>query len=566
MRSSLFSAVLIMTSTLLYAESLSRAIASSLDGTDVKRPNILLLLSDDHSYPFLSCYDDRNIRTPNIDRLAKEGFASHRFFTACPQCVPSRAALMTGKSPVAARMTRFSSPLPADQITLPEILRDQGGYYTGICGRSYHLDGSVGRGNDVADSILRENNLRTFEKRVHFLKGCGDEAVPGTIQEFLDGRPEDQPFFLWANFSDPHHVWNAPPTWRPNPKELSLPAHWPDIPEMREQFADYCAEVNRLDDTVGKVLAVMEERGLLENTLVVFLGDNGAALPHGKGSLYDPGSNVPFVMCGPGILKASQSRNLLSGEDVAPTLLEAAGLPIPNSMSGVSFWALATGADYQPRRHVFIERGPHGSAPVSVNMASSGYDLGRAVRSDRFKFIYNCTPWLPYSPVDSASGPAWTAMKKQNEEGTLLENWKNAYFTVPRPVYELYDLESDPSELHNLAGKPEFAEFEDQLRRALTEKMILDFDYLPLPEPYSDSSRRTRQQSGRTQGGSEADPARVKRFHELDRDADGKLSPSEFRVNRNPEEALRWFSQRDVNQDGFVDLREYAPRSPLSRP
>ncbi|XZE35243.1 sulfatase-like hydrolase/transferase [Pirellulaceae bacterium SH501] len=530
-----------------------------------KSPNILLLLSDDHSYPYLSCYGDSNVKTPNIDRLAQGGFKSHRFFTACPQCVPSRAALMTGKSPVAARMTRFSSPLPADQITLPEILREQAGYYTGICGRSYHLDGSVGRGNDVADSILRENNLRTFEKRVHFLQGCRDDAVPGVVEEFLDGRPKDQPFFLWANFSDPHHVWDAPKTWRPDPKDLKLPAQWPDIPEMREQFADYCAEVNRLDDTIGKVLGVMEKRELLEDTIIVFLGDNGAALPHGKGSLYDPGSNVPCIIHGPGVLKAAESRNLLSGEDIAPTLLEAAGLAIPKSMSGVSFWSLVTGGDYQPRQYVYIERGPHGSAPVSVNMASSGYDLGRAVRSDRFKFIYNCTPWLPYSPVDSASGPAWTAMKKQNEEGTLAESWKDAYFAVPRPVYELYDLESDPSELRNVAGKQEFAEFEDQLRRALTEKMILDFDYLPLPEPYSDSSRRSRQQSGRPQG-SEADAARVTRFRELDRDADGKLSPVEFRANRNQEEAARWFSQRDTNQDGFVDLREYAPRSPITKP
>lgn len=565
MRSFLFPAVLTVTCALLHVAILPVATGSAPDGTDGKRPNILLLLSDDHSYPYLSCYGDRNVRTPNIDRLAKEGFASHRFFTACPQCVPSRAALMTGKSPVAARMTRFSSPLPAEQITLPEILREQGGYYTGICGRSYHLDGSVGRGNDVADTILRENNLRTFEMRVQFLQGCRDEAVPGVVEEFLDGRPEDQPFFLWANFSDPHHVWDAPQSWRPDPKELSLPAHWPDIPEMRKQFADYCAEVNRLDDTVGKVLAVMERRELLDNTIVVFLGDNGAALPHGKGSLYDPGSNVPCIIHGPGIIKSTESRNLLSGEDVAPTLLEAAGLSIPKAMSGVSFWSLVTGADYQPRPYVYIERGPHGSAPVSVNMSSSGYDLGRAVRSDRFKFIYNCTPWLPYSPVDSASGPAWTAMKKQNEEGILAEQWKAAYFTVPRPVYELYDLESDSSELHNLAGEPEFAEFEDQLRRALTEKMILDFDYLPLPEPYSDATRRAKQQSGRAQG-SEVDPARVTRFHALDRDKDGKLSPVEFGVNRNPEEAARWFSQRDANQDGYVDLREYAPRSPISRP
>src|SRR3954452_7654750 len=116
-----------------------------------EKPNILLLLSDDHSYPFVSAYGDTNVKTPTLDRLASEGMKFHRFFTACPQCVPSRAAYMTGRSPVAARMTRFSSPLPRDEITLPEILRAKSGYYTGICGRTYHLDGAP-----RADEAIRQ--------------------------------------------------------------------------------------------------------------------------------------------------------------------------------------------------------------------------------------------------------------------------------------------------------------------------------------------------------------------------------------------------------------------------
>jgi hypothetical protein len=130
---------------------------------------------------------------------------------------------------------------------------------------------------------------------------------------------------------------------------------------------------------------------------------------------------------------------------------------------------------------VFVERGPHGSAPVSVNMTSSGYDLGRAVRSDRYKFIYNCTPWIPYSPVDSAGGPAWQQIQAAHAAGKLTPGQDHTYFTVPRPVYELYDLNADPSELINLSGKPELAAVEHELRVALSEKMILDFDFLPLP-------------------------------------------------------------------------------------
>lgn len=456
-------------------------LGQSLAAEPSVKPNILFLLSDDHSYPFLSVYGDSNVKTPVLDQLAAEGMKFHRFFTAAPQCVPSRAALMTGRSPVAARMTRFSAPLPRDEITLPELLRDKGGYFTGVCGRSFHLDGAA-KGGDAIGEIFQKNKLKTFIDRVDSLNTCSDNEVAGQLNAFLDKKPKDKPFFMWANFSDPHHVWNAPAEFRPDPASLKLPPHWPDLPGVREQVADYCAEVNRVDRTIGGVLEVLKKRGLMESTVIVFCGDNGAALPHGKGSLYDPGSNVPFVVRWPGVVKAGgDTRALISGEDLAPTLLEAAGIEKGPNMSGVSFLPLLKGEAYQPRKHIFVERGPHGSAPVTINMSNSGYDLARAVRSDRFKFIYNCTPWIPYAPVDSAGGAAWKQMQAANEDGKLPPEVKATYFTAPRPVYELYDLESDPSELKNISGVAEYTDIERELRTALAEKMILDFDYLPLP-------------------------------------------------------------------------------------
>jgi hypothetical protein len=119
---------------------------------------------------------------------------------------------------------------------------------------------------------------------------------------------------------------------------------------------------------------------------------------------------------------------------------------------------------------------------VTVDIRSAGYDLARAVRSDRYKFIYNCTPWIPYAPVDSAGGAAWNQIKAAHAAGTLATGLSATYFTTPRPIYELYDLDADPAELTNLAGKPELAAVERELRFALAEKMIRDFDYLPLPE------------------------------------------------------------------------------------
>ena len=458
-----------------------------------EKPNVLFLLSDDHSYPFLSCYGDPNVKTPALDQLAADGIKFHRFFTAAPQCVPSRAALMTGRSPVAARITRFSSPLARDETTFPELLKRDAGYFVGVCGRSYHLDGSK---NDAAvGELLEKHGLRTFEQRFDYVKTGSDMQAVAQAAEFLDRKPIDQPFCLWVNFSDPHHVWSAPPEFRPDPASLKLPAHWPDLPGMRAQLADYCAEVNRLDRSVKAVLDLLERRGLARQTLVVFAGDNGAALPHGKGSLYDPGSNVPFLVRWPGVVKAGgESRALLSGEDLAPTLLAAAGVAVPARMTGENFLPLLKGESHQPRKHVFIERGPHGSAPVTVTMSNAGYDLARAVRSDRYKFIYNCTPWLPYSPVDSSGGAAWKQMTRANAAGKLAGGLRATYFTTPRPVYELYDLEADPSELNNISGKREVAAIERELRLALAEKMILDFDYLPLPA-ISDATPRKKNPS-----------------------------------------------------------------------
>jgi arylsulfatase A-like enzyme len=326
--------------------------------------------------------------------------------------------------------------------------------------------------------------LATFADRVDYLNGGGDEQVAGQVAEFLDARPADKPFFMWANFSDPHHVWNAPQRYRPAPASLQLPAHWPDLPGVREQVADYCAEINRLDERVGAVLSELQRRQLLDKTIIVFAGDNGAALPHGKGSLYDPGSNVPFIVRWPGVTPAAtESRVLVSGEDLAPTLLNMAGVEPPPVMSGVSLVEVLKGnSAAMPRKYVFIYRGPHGSAPVRVDASNSPYDMGRAVRSARYKFIYNCTPWTPYGPVDSSSGAAWKQMQAANAAGKLSAELQATYFVAPRPVYELYDLEADPSELKNLSGQAAVREIEQELREALVEKMIIEFDHLPLPE------------------------------------------------------------------------------------
>ena len=527
-----------------------------------EKPNVLFLLSDDHSYPYLSCYGDANVRTPALDKLAGEGIKFRRFFTSAPQCVPSRAAYLSGRSPVAARITRFSSPLPRDVVTFPEVLKQEAGYYVGVVGRSYHLDGS-GKGDEGLGSFLFEGGYKTFKDRFDVVQTGSDPQAVEQAAAFLEARPKDKPFCLWVNFSDPHHVWNAPASYRPDPASLKLPAHVPDLPGVREQYADYCAEVNRVDETTGKVLALLDRLGLAKDTLVVFAGDNGQALPHGKGSLYDPGCNVPFVVRWPGVVApGGDSSALLSGEDLGPTVLAAAGLKPAAGMTGVSFLPILKGEAAKTRDHVFMERGPHGSAPVQVGMSNSGYDLSRAVRSGRYKAIYNCTPWVPYSPVDSAGGSAWKSIQELHGKGGLAAGLTSTYFTTPRPVYEFYDLEKDPAELNNLSGKPEVAEAERALRLEMAKKMIADFDYLPLPAiPGGDQPAK----KGKGKAKADAAADRAPLFQKLDTDRDGKLSRAEFAVSRSAADAAEWFARRDADGDGFISRAEFLPGSPLGK-
>jgi arylsulfatase A-like enzyme len=442
-------------------------------------PNIVFILSDDHSYPYLGCYGYESVRTPNLDRFAAQGMRFDRAFQAAPQCVPARTGMMTGRSPVGARMGRFNSPLPLEVVTLPELLRDKAGYFTGVCRRNFHLDGN-GRPGPVNAGIFARNETLTWNRRVDFLNRSGDRNQTGPIvEQFLDEKPAGKPFFLWVNFNDPHHPWDRIST---DPAKVNLPAHLPDLPGVRDDLARHIDEINRMDSEFQVVLDVLARRGFGENTLVVFMGDNGMAFPHGKGSLYDPGLHVPLLARWPGRVKAGLvSKDLISGEDITPTLLEAAGLTTVRPMTGRSFLPQLTSGTYNARKYIFAARVYHGSQPFAETTRADTFDLSRCVRSAKYKLIYNCTPHMEYWPVDSGKDPGWTEMLAAHQQGKLAPELDRAYFKRPRPVFELYDLDADPSELTNLAGRPELAAEEQELKIALQEKAIIDYDFLPLP-------------------------------------------------------------------------------------
>lgn len=441
------------------------------------RPNILLILSDDHSVPFLGCYGYPDLKTPNLDKLATAGVRFDKAYTCAPQCVPSRASILSGRNVLDIDMSRFSAPLPRDVKTIPEYLNEQD-YFTGVCGRHYHLDGSARMPQETTETF-EKYNMVTFPERADYVNKGKDEEVLGQFQEFLDQRPSNRSFFMWMNFSDPHRRFDAD-TYEPAPTKIKVPGIFPDTDEVREDLAGHLGEINRLDFHVGQILEELKKRALDENTVIIFMGDNGAALLRGKGTLYDLGLHVPLIVSGKGVNKGVVSDAMISGIDVAPTLLEIAGIAKPESMTGKSFLKSLKGEAYNGHEYIFGTRVPHSSG-LPTNTAY--FDLSRTVFDRRYKLIYNTLWKLPYDPVDFINKSFWKDLKKKSASGELDEKYSQAFFSEPRPMFELYDLQNDPGEFNNLSGNPEHTKIENRLKAVLHEWMIVNGDYLPLPIP-----------------------------------------------------------------------------------
>ncbi|MEM9367714.1 MAG: sulfatase [Planctomycetota bacterium] len=379
-----------------------------------------MILSDDHSVPHVSCYGDVNaIRfniTPHLYAFAEQGMRFDRAYTSAPQCAPSRISIFAGQSPVGLGVTRFAQPARSDVLFFTDVLRASG-YWVGLDGRHQHLDRSI-RESEHIDQALRDAG------------------------------------------------------------KLVLPRDWPDLPEVRSDFARYLVSVRELDHGFGLIMQLLEQRGLHDDTLVIFMGDNGEALLRGKGTLLDRGTHVPLLVRWPGrVPAASHSDSLVCGTDLAPTILEACGLTQTPQMTGLSFLPQLRGKDHPGRKQVFAERGWHWG-PIT---RTDGLDLSRSITTRRFRYIYNALPNRSYTPVDMPGKPAWKAIQAAHAAEKLSPLHRRLFFQQPRPIVELYDLESDPLELRNVAGQASLVETEQTLRERLESWMIREHDYLPLP-------------------------------------------------------------------------------------
>jgi N-sulfoglucosamine sulfohydrolase len=413
-----------LTTVAWLAGILFRAAPSFAQAPDA-HPNILVFVADDLGWRDLGVYGNHGIRTPNIDRLARSGLRVVHAFGTTPQCSPSRISTLTGEYSHATRTEDLHTPLPDGQGILPSYLEARG-YFTGM----------------MAKTHLGPNGVKQFR--------WYSPQLSVALPAFLDSAGT-RPFFLWVGFHDPHRPYERGAIARPHsPARVTVPPYLADTPETRADLALYYDEISRMDAEIGRMLAELDRRKLRENTLVVFVSDNGAPFPREKGTLYDVGIRTPLIFSRPGVIRANTvyDRGLVSTVDLAPTLLEIAGAGTPDAMQGRSFLTLLTAPDsFSGRDSVFSERNWHDCD-----------EHQRAIRTPRFKLIRtDAYTELPLCiTADIGSSPSFQALRARVRTGRLTAAQRRL-FEVPRARLELYDLVNDPWELRNVADDPRYA-------------------------------------------------------------------------------------------------------------
>lgn len=405
------------------------------------KPNFVVFVADDAGWKDFGCYGNHAIQTPNIDQLAAQGILCENAFLTAPQCSPSRISVLTGRYPHQTLTEDLHMPLPAGEEMLPTRLK-RGGYFTGHMKKTHY--GPEG------------------EKQFDWYSG-----ELGDFSNFLD-QAGSSPFFLWVGFTDPHRPYDRREDSRVHdPAKIEVPPQLVDDLETRADLNDYYDEISRMDRNIGKMIRLLDVRGILGNTLVVFFSDNGMPFPGAKGTLYDSGVGSPLIARWPGKIKAgTRSMQLISLIDLAPTILEAAGLDIPADLQGESLLPLLSGRYSEGRKYVFGERNWHN---CDEHM--------RYVRNSRFKLIRNAYTELPLgNPADVSMSPSWYSLLERKKGGELSWEQKRV-FSFPRPSVEFYDLADDPGEFNNLAGNPDFTEEIKTLGAALDQWMADTGDF-----------------------------------------------------------------------------------------
>jgi N-sulfoglucosamine sulfohydrolase len=451
----LLTAVLLLQST-VYGEEQRRS------ETSLVRPNVLFITSDDLGLQ-LGCYGDNVIETPHLDALAASGVQFDVAYVAQASCSPSRSAMFTGLYPHANGQYGLTAVPGAalhphlHDATLPNILK-RAGYRTGIIGKLH---------------VAPENSFKFDYHGGSHMDAWNVKLTAERASKFLT-QSSDQPFFLMVNYTDPHafrsldpetkkrgpwtfrdRVDGIPETLVEPSEKTVLPFQRIDTPLQRKRVAGYYNSVKRMDIGVGMLLENLERHGHADDTLVIFIGDHGPPFDRGKSTTYEGGLRIPFIVRWPGVSKRMRSGAMVSTVDILPTILDAAGATTEIERHGRSLRPVLENADAAWREYLVGEYHLHGPP----------WFPQRAIRDDRYKLIHSllADSVARRTMIDGDIG--YPTSREERYAGTDI---RKAFDTFAKPPeFELYDLENDPWEFHNLAGKAEHAETEQRLKAAL---------------------------------------------------------------------------------------------------
>ena len=388
-------------------------------------PNILWITIEDWS-PDLSCYGTKGIYTPNVDKLASEGIRYNRAFTTSPVCSTSRSAMMTGfyQNYIGANQHRehHKKPLPYGIKPVPKLF-EEAGYFT---------------------------TLMSYKTDMNFLPDTKEELFMNT-NDWSD-RKQGQPFFARITFGGTHRSWNRDPQRPIDIKDVALPPYYADTPFIRRDWANGLEQMQLVDREVGSLLKRLEEEGLAENTIVFFIGDHGRCHIRGKQFLYDGGIRIPMIMRWPGKVEPGQvNDDMVMSIDIDATILEAAGITPPVPLHGQDL----LGEEIKVRKYTFAAR----------DKMDETHDAMRSIRSKEYKLILNLMPerpYLQYNEYKEGAYPVLAEMNIMNLKGELSPE-QALFFAPSKPEIELFDLQNDPYEVHNVANNPEYAAVKKEL-------------------------------------------------------------------------------------------------------
>lgn len=417
------------------------------------RTNIIMILADDIGYEDLGVTGNMQVKTPNIDRMAKEGLQFTNFYLTTSSCSPSRCSIISGRYPHNTGAAELHTPLPESILTFPEVLQ-QAGYFTGQSGK-WHMGPAPREGFDII-----------YDKGPEIGDGGEAQWVP-----LLQERPKDKPFFLWLASLDAHRPWGTNEFSGAHDKSrVDVPKHLVNAEATREDLAKYYDEITRFDHFIGQVEKELEEQGVLEHTVIMVLSDNGRPFPRSKTRLIDSGIKSPLIVKWPSGIhrKGLVSESLVSSIDLAPTFLDLAGIEARDNFQGKSFLPLLHNPGLPFRKYVFAEHNWHDHEAH-----------GRMVRSKDYLYIRNNRPqYSNPGPADSNASEAFSDLKKQRDAGKLNPVQADV-FASPRPHEEFYLVREDPGQWLNRAASSDTGLALDHLRGVLEQWAEETDDSLP---------------------------------------------------------------------------------------